>query len=543
MNGKMTLSELQWDEVWAAFDTCVPLNPAARETYLNEVCQGKPWLREEVESLLQSDTHRLEAPLVDRVASGRTPRTSNLRWKPEALGRYQLLHLLGQGGMAQVFLSKMVGPNGFEKVVAVKRMLPEYTTHFESNALFLQEAKLSAQLNHPGIVQVYDYAEHEGTYFLAMEYINGINLADLLKHLKQTKVGLPTELGILIVLKAAEALEYAHEFRDDATGRQFGIIHRDVSPKNIMVGFDGVVKVVDFGIAKALAAGQTDKTVNLRGTVGYCSPEQMTGKAIDSGSDVFSLCTVLYELLAGVPLFDGKDFFSTQALVQDAEFIRRQLDGLDIDRELRTILDDGLRHAPKSRIASGQLRAQLGKYVATKFSYDQTPELKAFLMGHFKEEILTRRKLLKEAASVDLGEAPPAPREKPMKFFVMAGVAALIATFSAAMLLRERSEPTIIDDTKASARQPQSSGTPQIRVCKQEIETHCPLNNFREILVCLAKKDSSLSAPCRRFLTSRTCAFDIVRLCPEMSPRDVNGCLEVKKQSLSKSCQQKLGLE
>ena len=235
------------------------------------------------------------------------------------LGKYQLLRKLATGGMAEVFLAKTDGPMGFEKHLVIKRILPHLAEDPQFVEMFLGEAKLAAQLNHPNLVQLFDFGEAEGSYFIAMEFIDGPTLRLLLARARDLRAAPTFALSARIVSLAAEGLAYAHDFRDQITDEPLGLVHRDVSPDNILVGRSGAVKLVDFGIAKA--RGQTHHTQagTVKGKVAYMAPEQLRGEALDRRVDLYSLGVVLYELCTGrMPFEANSDASMVRAVLYDA---------------------------------------------------------------------------------------------------------------------------------------------------------------------------------------------------------------------------------
>jgi len=213
------------------------------------------------------------------------------------LGKYQLLRKLATGGMAEVFLARTAGPMGFEKQLVIKRILPHLAEDPQFVEMFLAEAKLAAYLNHPNLVQIFDFGAAEGSYFIAMEYIDGPTVRVLLQRARERPLSLPFVLGARIVSAAAEGLAYAHEFTDPITYESLQLIHRDVSPDNILISRNGAVKVVDFGIAKARGMSHHTQTGTIKGKVAYMAPEQLKGEALDRRVDLYALGVVLYELL------------------------------------------------------------------------------------------------------------------------------------------------------------------------------------------------------------------------------------------------------
>ncbi len=221
----------------------------------------------------------------------------------QQIGKYQLIHKLATGGMAEVFLAKAAGPMGFEKLCVLKRILPHLATEPTFVDMFLSEARLAAQLNHPNIVQIFDFGEAEGTYFIAMEYIDGPNLREMIRRASGVSLSLPIAFCARVVCSACEGLAFAHDFKDPATNLAMNIVHRDISPDNLLLSRQGAVKVVDFGIAKAAGQSPHTQTGVLKGKLAYMPPEQLRNEPLDRRADVYALGVVLYELLTGLKPF------------------------------------------------------------------------------------------------------------------------------------------------------------------------------------------------------------------------------------------------
>lgn len=221
------------------------------------------------------------------------------------LGKYELFGRLAVGGMAELFVARSRQIHGFEKVVALKRVLPQHVSNQRLVKLLMHEARLAANLNHPNIAQVYDVGEYAGTYFFTMEYVIGKDLRDIVRAAVERGKWLPIEHAIGIVTGVAGALHYAHTARGP-DGQPLGIIHRDISPSNVLVTYDGVVKLVDFGIALAASLDMNSGGHLPAGKIPYMSPEQCRDETIDARSDIFSLGIVLWELTVGRRLFVSK---------------------------------------------------------------------------------------------------------------------------------------------------------------------------------------------------------------------------------------------
>jgi eukaryotic-like serine/threonine-protein kinase len=221
------------------------------------------------------------------------------------LGKYRLLARLGTGGMAEVLLARLDGPAGFSKHFAIKRMRPELTAHREFVDLFLEEARTASLLSHPNICQVNELSTSGGDYFMVLEYLEGVPVSSVLVKALSHPTALPIQFLVGVAQQACEGLHYAHDMADER-GQPYHIIHRDISPPNLFVTLDGVVKVLDFGISKSRDSLVKTLTGQIRGKFSYMSPEQLRGEKLDRRSDVFSLGIVLFELVTGRRLFRRK---------------------------------------------------------------------------------------------------------------------------------------------------------------------------------------------------------------------------------------------
>src|SRR5205823_3570216 len=217
-------------------------------------------------------------------------------------GQYVLVEKIATGGMAEVWKARMRGVEGFQKIVAIKKILPHLSDNQDFIEMFIDEAKLAAQLNHNNIIHIYDLGKIQSSYYIAMEYIDGYDLKTILKLAADRDNPLNVELALFIAAKIAAALDYAHRKRD-FEDRDLGLVHRDVSPQNVLISQDGDIKLCDFGIAKAASKASHTQAGALKGKLQYMSPEQAWGRAIDKRSDIFALATVLFELLTGRKLF------------------------------------------------------------------------------------------------------------------------------------------------------------------------------------------------------------------------------------------------
>lgn len=281
----------------------------------------------------------------------------------EQLGRYILDRKIAAGGMAEVFLARQSGPGGFEKICVIKRMLPTLSEDDQFVRMFLDEAKLAAYLNHPHIAQIFDFGQLEGTYYLAMEYVPGSTLRQIVKEHTRKGVFIPVHLVAKLVAQSAIALDYAH-CATDTDGTPLNIIHRDVSPQNILLGNTGVVKLIDFGVAKAASASVKTAAGMIKGKFAYMSPEQLRGRPLDKRSDIYALGFVLYELLAGSRAIQG----ANDAAMMDAA-LKRKFDPIearrpDVPAALRDIVVKALQKEREDRYANAaDMSADLERYL------------------------------------------------------------------------------------------------------------------------------------------------------------------------------------
>lgn len=274
------------------------------------------------------------------------------------LGGYHIEAKLGAGGMAEVFCARREGPHGFSKRVAVKRILPSAAEDQAFVRMFIEEASLAARLSHPNIVQVFDFGDDDGELYLAMELVEGTSLGRLLRAAASRKQALPLNVALYLTAQTARALDYAHRLRRDG-GELFGLVHRDVSPGNLLLTRTGHLKLADFGIACTSSRERHTGNNDLRGKLGYMSPEQVQGLSLDGKSDVFTLSVILAELLMGRPLFAGGAQLDVLLRIRDVDLRPLEQSDKRIPSDVRRVLRDGLKSDPKARPDAKQLAATL----------------------------------------------------------------------------------------------------------------------------------------------------------------------------------------
>lgn len=267
-------------------------------------------------------------------------------------GKYQLLNRVAQGGMAELYQAKLIGDEGFEKLVAIKKILPYLAEETSLVTAFIDEAKLAAYLQHPNIVQIYDFGSVSGTYYIAMEYLYGKDLKLITKQYKEKGQPLSIENALYIATQVCAGLDYAHNLKD-FQGKPLNIIHRDIGPHNIFITYDGQVKIIDFGIAKAAIQHARTQIGSIKGKIAYMSPEQARAEKIDYRTDIYAVGIILYEMLTHRRLFEG-DTASVFSKVREAEYTPAEEVNNTLPPELCRIIDRALKKDREERYQSAE---------------------------------------------------------------------------------------------------------------------------------------------------------------------------------------------
>lgn len=323
-------------------------------------------------------------------------------WQPgESLGRYVLLTQIAMGGMAEIWLARQAGPKGFVKLVVIKKIVDSLAEEPEFVEMLVDEARIAAQLSHPNIVQTYDLGQHRGSYYIAMEYLHGETLSAVMRAAARAGQPLPIAYTVRLVASAAEALSYAHSLAG-TNGLPLGIIHRDISPRNLLVTYSGILKVVDFGIAKAASRVVQTTGHQVKGTLGYLAPEQARGERVDHRSDIFSLGVVLFEGVTQTRLFK----FDDQVALWQAVASREPLPSARernpaVPERIEAILRVALARTPEERYLNARLfQVALEEWLHKEPQVPGTSDIASFMQTLFAERIAERSKLL-DAASRD----------------------------------------------------------------------------------------------------------------------------------------------
>jgi hypothetical protein len=272
----------------------------------------------------------------------------------EEFGNYYLLEKIAVGGMAELFKARQRGVHNFEKIVAIKRILPHLSDNDDFVRMFIDEAKLAAQLTHPNIAQIFDLGKAGGFYYIAMEFVDGRDLRSLLRKVREYKLPLPEQVAAAVTMKVANALDYAHRERG-INDKELKLVHRDISPQNILISYDGAVKLVDFGIAKAATKSTQTMAGALKGKLLYMSPEQALGQNLDGRSDLYSLGLVLFELLTGERCFQADSELGVLEKVRMGKVQEVRAVNPDVSPEMAAILDKALQRNVDQRYASARM--------------------------------------------------------------------------------------------------------------------------------------------------------------------------------------------
>ncbi|HUP60305.1 MAG TPA: TonB family protein [Thermoanaerobaculia bacterium] len=280
-------------------------------------------------------------------------------------GQYVLIEKIATGGMAEVWKARMRGVEGFQKIVAIKKILPHLSDNQDFVEMFVDEAKLAAQLNHNNIIHIYDLGKIQNSYYIAMEYIDGYDLKAILRRGEERDHPMAVELALFIASKIASALDYAHR-KKDFEEREMGLVHRDVSPQNVLISQEGDIKLCDFGIAKAASKASHTQAGALKGKLQYMSPEQAWGRSIDRRSDIFALATVLFEMLTNRKLFTGDSELSILEQVREARVTPPSQFNEEVTPEIDAVVFKALQKDSASRYqTAGEMARDIDQILYT----------------------------------------------------------------------------------------------------------------------------------------------------------------------------------
>ena len=389
------------------------------------------------------------------------------------LGKYELLSRLGVGGMAELFIARTTAQHGFEKLVALKRILASHADDDQFIQMLLAEARLAATLHHPNIAQVYDVGEVDGTYFFTMEYVFGQDLRKIVRAIQGRGIWLAPELILQVIIGTASGLHYAHE-KEGSDGELLGLVHRDVSPSNILVSHDGGVKLVDFGIARISAMQSNTAAGALKGKVPYMSPEQCRGDPLDRRSDIFSLGIMLWELTTRRRLFAGENDVAIAGKICNVDAPRPSTLVADYPPELEAIVLKALARDRNARYSTAQeLQLDLEEYARDQRLLLSSARLAAFMGDLFADQIKATKADIRQQIASHTGMFAVTTEDS------SPGAAAVVASTQAPKLPAPR--PDTNDATWADAH----PGEPQ-ELNHTDIEMSAPPRPGRRLWLGLA---------------------------------------------------------
>jgi serine/threonine protein kinase len=323
--------------------------------------------------------------------------------KLEQFGKYLLLEKLATGGMAEVHLAKSIGAVGVNKFVAIKRILPQHVESQDYIDMFKEEAKIAVNLNHGNVVSIYDFGVEHTQFYLVMEYVEGRNLRQIINEMKKSNVQFSIDQIVYIAKEVAAGLDHAHRCIDGNTGRPLNITHRDMSPQNIMLSFEGEVKIIDFGIAKAENQGEATKAGTLKGKFGYMSPEQADGFAIDLRTDIFSLGIVIWEMLANDRLFTSSSEAAILRKIRECQIPGIRKINPSIPPELERIVNKALAKDKSLRYqTAAALHRDLNRFLNTQYPEFSPHDFSIFVKTAFSQIFLDQKRRLVEYSRLSL---------------------------------------------------------------------------------------------------------------------------------------------
>lgn len=320
---------------------------------------------------------------LDRATRARILKTKQELESMTRLGPYVLKEKVAQGGMAELFLADYVRGGGFRKKAAIKRILPHLAENKDFINMFTREARVAALLQHPNVVQIFDYGKIEKAYFIAMEFIDGKNLGEILSSLEQ---GLPADHAIFIIAETCKGLNYSHTRHDDETREPLNIVHRDISPQNILISYQGEVKITDFGISKASSEPSLTQAGVIKGKLAYLSPEQVLGKPVDHRADIYALGLVFHEMLTGKRVYQFDNDFEAIRAIPKMEIEPLTNLAPEVPEELNRIVMKCLEKEQEQRYQSASaLYTELAAFKREyKMPFDAS-DMVVFMKKHFKE--------------------------------------------------------------------------------------------------------------------------------------------------------------
>ncbi|OQW47287.1 MAG: hypothetical protein A4S09_15955 [Proteobacteria bacterium SG_bin7] len=325
----------------------------------------------------------------------------------ERFGKYILLEKIASGGMAEIYLARAPGASGINKYVAIKRILPQYSDNPEFVEMFKSEAKIAINLKHSNIVSIFEFGVEKGQFFLVMDFVEGKNLRQIINRMKQSNKSFSLDQILFIIREAAAGLDSAHRCLDGNSGRPLNITHRDISPQNVMISYEGEIKIIDFGIAKTESQIEATKAGTLKGKFGYMSPEQAEGIQVDLRTDVFSLGIVLWELVANDRLFMANNEVNTLRKIRECQVPSLKKINSKVPDDLEKIVNKSLAKDRNLRYqTAAALHRDLNTFLNKNYPTFSQHDFGNVIKTIFSDEIVTIRNKLVEYSKIEVGEVP-----------------------------------------------------------------------------------------------------------------------------------------
>ncbi len=337
-----------------------------------------------------------------------------MAFRPHKFGRYIIVDPIAVGGMAEIYRARLAAAKeGPDRIIVIKKVIANLQQNTEFLQMFEEEIKITVGLTHPNIIQIYDYGKNDDQYFMAMEYVEGKNLRQFVKRLADMKSMFSIDMSCYIISQVCHALAYAHAFKDRMSGKSLGIVHRDISPQNVMISYDGAVKLFDFGIAKAKSASEATRAGVIKGKPSYLSPEQINGEELDGRCDIFALGIVLWELLTAKRLFVAETDMGVLRLIQSAKIEPPSTFNPAVPQSLDAIVLKGLTRDKNKRYQSAEeFQRDLHKFLYSFNPSFNPADLSYYAQELFKNEIREDRERLQKylaIPAIDDGKEDPGP--------------------------------------------------------------------------------------------------------------------------------------
>lgn len=326
-----------------------------------------------------------------------------MAFRPHRFGRYIIVDPIAVGGMAEIYRARLAAAKeGPDRIIVIKKVIANLQQNTEFLQMFEEEIKITVGLTHPNIIQIYDYGKNDDQYFMAMEYVEGKNLRQFVKRLADMKSMFSIDMSCYIISQVCHALAYAHAFKDRMSGKALGIVHRDISPQNVMISYDGAVKLFDFGIAKAKSASEATRAGVIKGKPSYLSPEQINGEELDGRCDIFALGIVLWELLTAKRLFVAETDMGVLRLIQSAKIEPPSTFNPAVPQSLDAIVLKSLTRDKNKRYQSAEeFQRDLHKFLYSFNPSFNPADLSYYAQELFKNEIREDRDRLQKYLAID----------------------------------------------------------------------------------------------------------------------------------------------